>query len=78
MPIITVNGKLIAVQPHLPLTYRDVADLAGFKDPAVPSMTLRFRRKRDEPQVEGRIVHPGANFMPVDGMIFNVVDTGNA
>lgn len=78
MPIITVNGKLWAVQPHLGLSYRDVVDLAGFKAPLLPSMTLRMRRKRDQPQVEGRIVHPGETFPPVDGMIFNVADTSNA
>jgi hypothetical protein len=78
MPVIMVNGKLIALQPHLPLTYRDIADLAGFKHPAKPSMTLRYRRKRGEPRLEGRIVHPGEELPAVEGMIFNVADTSNA
>ena len=77
MPVITINGKLYSVKPQ-PLSYRDVADLAGFKAPLVPSMTLRQRRQRDQPQLEGRIVHPGESFTPVEGMIFNVADTSNA
>lgn len=78
MPVITVNGKLFAVSAHLPLSFRDVADLAGFKAPLLPSMTLRQRRKRDQAQPEGRIVHPADSFNPVEGMVFNVADTGNA
>jgi hypothetical protein len=76
MPVITVNGKLWAVQPHLDLSFHDIAGLA--KIPGVPSMTLRMRRQRDQPQPEARIVYPGEAFPPVDGMIFTVADTGNA
>lgn len=77
MPVITINGELFAVQPHLMLSFRDIADLAKITTQS-PSMTLRQRRKRDEPQVEGRIVHPGESFLPVEGMVFNVADTSNA
>lgn len=76
MPIIRVNGKLYAVQPHLNLTFREIADLA--KIPGTPSMTLRQRKLRDQPQPEGRILHPGDTLLPLDGMIFNVCDTSNA
>lgn len=77
MPVITVNGKLFAVQPHLTLSFRDIADLAKITAQS-PSMTLRQQRKRDEPRLEGRIVHPSESFLPVEGMIFNVADTSNA
>lgn len=76
MPVITVNGKLFAVQSHLPLTFRDVADLAQI--PGLPSMTLRMRRKRDQPTPEGRIIHPSDALLPIEGMIFNVCDTSHA
>lgn len=78
MPMITVNGKLFAVQPARVLSFRVIADLAGFPEASTPSMTLRQRRKRDQAQPEGRIVHPADSFDAVDGMVFSVYDTGNA
>lgn len=74
--VITINGKLIAVAS--PISYHDLATLAGFPPPSVPSMTLRMARQRDQPQLEGRIVHPGESVTPVEGMIINVADTSNA
>lgn len=69
---IIINGSKIAVSATLPLSFRDVADMAGFKSPLVPSMTVKRRG------VEGRIVHPGESVIALDGMVFNVADTSNA
>jgi hypothetical protein len=70
--VVTINGQKFSVNATVPLSFRDVADAAGFKHPALPSMTLQQKG------VEGRIVHPGGSVMPVDGMVFNVADTSNA
>jgi len=69
---ITVNGLKFGVGRVLPLSFRDVADLAGFKAPALPSMTLKQKGS------EGRILHPGESILAAEGMVFNVADTSNA
>jgi hypothetical protein len=69
---ITVNGLKFGVGTVRPLSFGDVAELAGFKVPALPSMTLKQRGS------EGRILHPGDSVLAVEGMVFNVADTSNA
>ena len=76
MPVIIVNSKLFGIKPDLVLTFHDIANLA--KIPGAPSMTMKHRRQPGQPQLEGRIIHPGEAIVPIDGMIFNVADTGNA
>jgi hypothetical protein len=69
---ILINGRKISVSADRPLSYRDVADMAGFKAPALPSMTVRILGQ------EGRILHPADSIPVVEGMIFNVADTSQA
>ncbi len=70
--VITINGQKFSVLAHMALSFRDIADLAGFKSPLLPTMTLRQK------SYEGRIVAPGESVMPGPGMVFNVADTSNA
>jgi len=74
--IITINGSKYHPVPDMALSYRDIADIAGFKSPLLPSMTVK--RKGVEGCIMHRIVHPGESVMPIDGMVFNVADTSNA
>ncbi len=67
---VSINGMRVNVDAHRPLSFDDVAHVAGFT--GTPSMTLR------QPGLEGRILHSGDSVMAVDGMIFNVADTSNA
>lgn len=67
---ITINGKKFNVRGNYTIAYRDIADLAGFRD-STPSMTMRDGSM-------GRIVHPGETLVPVHNMMFNVADTNNA
>lgn len=69
---ITINGRRFEVLADRSLSFRDIADLAGFKSPAFPSMTCRVQGR------EGRIIVPGVSVVPVEGMILNVADTSNA
>jgi hypothetical protein len=69
---VIINGRKVTAVGNQSLSYRDVADIAGFKSPMLPSMTVKQKG------VEGRIVHPGESVMPVEGMVFNVADTSNA
>ncbi len=69
--LVIINGRGVLVT-GAPMSFRDIADIAGFKSPMLPSMTVK------QQGVEGRIVHPGESVLPVAGMVFNVADTSNA
>ncbi len=77
--IVTINGTSVSVDANQPLSFRDVADMAGFKHPAVPSMTLYVQSAMGWSESQGgRILHPGESVTPWAGMVFNVADTSNA
>lgn len=68
--VVTVNGSRCSVDETMPLSFRDVADLAKVMTDS-PSMTLKSRGTN-------RIMKPGQTVMPLDDMVFNVYDTSFA
>lgn len=71
---VTINGKKYSALDTMPLSFRDVADIAGFKSPALPTITLHYNHG----PLKGRILHPAESVIPCRGMVFNVADTSHA
>ena len=70
--VVTINGVEFTVVRGLPLSFEGIADMAGYKTPALPSITVKH------PEAEGRILAAGESVIPVNGIVFNVYDTSNA
>lgn len=71
--VIILNGKTCDVDAHL--SYEQVVELAGLT--GHPTVTYRGKRQGDSCR-EGEM-HTGCNILHIeDGMIFNVMHTGNA
>jgi hypothetical protein len=71
MAIVIINGRKFDVADGVPLSFRDVADIAK-KGTGTLTMTVC------EDGGHGGTVQPGQSVLPRNGMVFNVYDTSNA
>lgn len=70
--VVVINGRKYVFASQPAVSYRDVADIAGYKSPRKPTVVVS---RKDG---TGKSMLPGESILPVDGMVFNVADTSAA